>query len=194
MTEPARNASEIYPHDRLLAKTILKALPYSIKPNHVTILRLMLTPFVVYVNYRQWYGVGIPLFLFAAATDAIDGALARTRNQITNFGKIADPLADKILIGSMVILLVFRYLPTWIGYAVVGIEIMFIISASFFHMRGIVRQANGWGKIKMILQVVAVFVVLLALTMQTPWLFAAAAWLFGAAIVFAIASLFSHGI
>lgn len=160
----------------------------------VTWLRVFMTPFVVYVNYIEWYSLGIPLFLFAAFTDAVDGSLARTRNQITNFGKIFDPLADKLLVGTMVVLLVFRYLDPYLGYVIIGTEILFILLALVLHLRGKVTQANIWGKIKMALQVVAVSLILLGLVLGSPLLFTAAAWVFGAAIVFSCVSLFFYGI
>lgn len=185
---------EIYLHDRILDKVMLWMIPRWILPNHITLLRLILIPFVVYVNYIGNYHIGIPLFLFAAFTDAVDGSLARTRNQITNFGKMFDPLADKLLIGSMVILLLFQNFDPRLGYAVIGVEFVFIIFASVRRITGHVGQANVWGKIKMLLQCLAVFLILLGLTFGNTVLFAVASWIFGAAIVFAIVSLFFHGI
>lgn len=186
--------SEIFFHDRMVDRLFLWMIPYWIKPNHITGLRLLLTPLVVLINFNGNYRVGVPLFLAVAFTDVIDGSLARTRKQITDLGKLIDPLADKLLIGSMVVLLVFRYLPHWIGWAVIGVELVFIALATIWRLMGKVGQANIWGKIKMILQVLAVFLILLALTYEVPVLLTAAAWLFGAAITFALVSLFFHGI
>ncbi len=188
------HAEEIYLHDKLLDKLILWMIPHWVKPNFFTLLRLVLVPLVVYVNYLHWYRIGIPLFLFAAFTDAIDGSLARTRNQITDFGKMMDPVADKLLIGSMVVLLVMRYINYYVGLMVIALEIIFMITATVVRALGKVPQANLWGKIKMLLQCVAVCVVLLGLSLESVWLFAAASWIFGAAIIFAIISLFFHGI
>ncbi|MDO8435700.1 MAG: CDP-alcohol phosphatidyltransferase family protein, partial [bacterium] len=80
--------------DKLLARTILHLFPYSVRPNHVTAFRLIATPFVVWVLASENYVWGIPFFLLVAFTDAIDGAMARTRDQITDVGKLFDPLAD----------------------------------------------------------------------------------------------------
>ncbi len=143
---------------------------------------------------NERYHIGIPLFLFAAFTDAVDGSLARTRNQITDFGKLFDPLADKLLIGSMVVVLVLRNLQPVIGIAVLVTEVIFILSASIIRILGRVPQANIWGKIKMFLECLAVCVILLGLTFQNTFMFAAASWIFGAAIIFAFISLFFHGI
>src|SRR3989344_1372809 len=98
----------LYPHDKILDFLILRFIPRSVHPNHITILRMMLTPVVFFFIVIEDYKIGIPLFLFAAFTDAVDGALARTRNQITRWGIRFDPLADKLLIGSLLVLLAFR--------------------------------------------------------------------------------------
>lgn len=190
-----RKSDHIFPHDRFLSWSVLKYLPSSMTPNQLTALRLLLTPGVIMLISMGYYRTGIVLFLITAFTDALDGALARTKNMITKFGTLLDPLADKILIGSLVLLLVFQHFSFWLGVGVLGFEIVFIITAVIakvkFHT---VRAANRWGKIKMMLQVMAVFLTLLALVLQTPYLLTYAAWAFGIAIGFAVVSLFSHGI
>ena len=135
------------------------------------------------------------MFLVVAFTDALDGSLARTRGQITKFGMMFDPLADKLLVGSMVIILVFEYFNVWLGLAILGIEILFMALAlvSSYHFKT-VRMANIWGKIKMISQVSAVSLTLLAIFFSSPILFNVAAWIFGIGLGFALISLFSHGI
>lgn len=169
-------------------------IPRWVTPNSVTWLRVILTPFVIYVNYMQNFSLGIPLFLFTAFTDAVDGSLARTRGQITNFGKMFDPFADKLLIGSMLVLLLFQNVDVRIAYAVIILEIIFIVFASVRAIAGHVGQANIWGKIKMVLQVIAVFLILIGLTFNSALLLSIATGVFGAAIVFAIISLFFHGL
>src|SRR6185369_2656977 len=99
---------KIHPHDHLLDRTLLRFIPESVRPNHVTILRILLTPVVFWVLWKQWYGLGTALFLLTGFTDMIDGSMARTRGQVTPWGKIWDPVADKILIGSVIVLLLFR--------------------------------------------------------------------------------------
>lgn len=186
--------SPIYFHDRILDKLILWMIPQWVLPNSITWLRVFLTPFVIYVTYRGWYSIGIPLFIFTAFTDAVDGSLARTRNQITDFGKLFDPFADKFLVGSMVVLLVFKHLNPIIGYIIIGVELIFIIFGLARRSHGRIEQANVWGKIKMFLQVVAVCAILIGLALGSALWLTIATWVFGAAIIFALISLFFHGV
>ncbi len=190
-----QKAEHVFVHDKILAKTILRFFPVSITPNRVTMFRILATPLVVFLTLYGHYFSGVIAFVLVAFTDAIDGSLARTRNQITRFGMLFDPLADKLLIGIMVLILVFQNFHYLLGVALLGIEIVFMLIALVAKARfNTVRAANVWGKIKMILQVVAVFVTLLALLFSTPYLLSIAAGIFGLAIGFAIISLFAHGI
>ncbi|PIR75441.1 MAG: hypothetical protein CO030_03515 [Candidatus Magasanikbacteria bacterium CG_4_9_14_0_2_um_filter_42_11] len=198
-TEPAlfayQEAHHVHPHDRFLAWTVLRWLPTSITPNILTVTRIVLTPVVFWLLATHSYRFGVFLFLFAAFTDALDGSLARTQNKITNFGILADPLADKLLIGSAIILLVFQNFNIWLGVAILGFEILFILSAVILKVKfKTVRMANLWGKIKMISQVVAVSLTMFALLFNDPFLMTLAAGIFGLAIGFAILSLFTHGV
>lgn len=187
----------VYPHDKILDFLILRFIPHTVHPNHVTWLRILLTPAVLYFIITEQYDIGIPFFLFTAATDAIDGALARTRNQITRRGIMLDPLADKLLIGSVLVVLAFRYVNIYVASAVVGVEVLIVLSAVVYrwyrHRRGI-PPANWWGKTKMILQVIAVFLVLLGLLIEYPFLIEVASFVFGGAVVFALMSLFTRSI
>ena len=190
-----QKAVHVNPHDRLIEKYILRFLPQDITPNRITALRIILTPVVFFLILYEYYQIGAVLFLLTAFTDALDGSLARTKDQITKFGIMFDPLADKLLSGSMVLLLVFRYFPPWLGLTILGVEIIFIISGYISNRYfKIVRMANIWGKIKMWLQVIATFLVMLALVFNFSLLFTISFWLFGFAIGFAILSLLTRGI
>lgn len=185
----------IHPHDHFLAWSFLRLIPRSFTPNQMTAVRILLIPFIVSFLLTQKYILGIVLFLIAAFTDALDGSMARTRNQITKFGKLFDPLADKLLVGIMIVLVVFENFHWLLGVALIGIEVVFIMSAVFKEVQfKTVEGANVWGKIKMILQVFALFLTLVALVWKIPFLFTFAAWCFGLAIGFAVVSLFAHGI
>lgn len=188
-------AEEIHPHDHFLENYILRFLPKSITPNRISIFRILATPFVFLLILFGFYNIGVVAFVLVAFTDALDGSLARTQNKITKFGILIDPLADKLLIGSMVLLLVFKYLNFWLGIAVLGIEIIFISMAYLYRVKfKTVRMANLWGKIKMFLQVLSICLVLIALVFENPYLLNIANLILGLSVGFALVSLFRHGI
>ena len=103
------------------------------------------------------------LFVIGAITDKIDGTLARKRNQVTNFGKFLDPIADKIIVISALIILVGQLkIPTWIPviviireFAVSGYRLIAVES------NGEVIAANKWGKIKTVTQMLAITIAFL---------------------------------
>ena len=184
----------MYPQDWVLKYTILPLIPSWMQPNHITLFRFFATPFVILLVVMENYVWGIPVFLFVAFTDAIDGSLARVRNQITDWGKLYDPLADKLLIGSLVFIIVMKYLNFYLAIVLIVIEAFFIIGAWWRHKKGKVVQADIWGKIKMNLQVLGILFLLFGLLFQAQEFFSVSAGTFYLAIAFAIISLFSHGI
>ncbi|MBA3047110.1 CDP-alcohol phosphatidyltransferase family protein [Patescibacteria group bacterium] len=187
-------AEEIYWHDRILAKTVLRFFPKSILPNHITVFRFLTTPIVAVLMFYEHYYIGLFAFLLVAFTDALDGSMARTRNQITEWGKIYDPLADKILIASMVFIIVLRYIDFWTAIIIIGLEIIIIFTAWIRMKKGIKIQANLWGKIKMWLQVIGVVVLLLSIIFNWAALLPFASGVLYLAIAFAIVSLLTYGI
>ena len=182
--------------DKFLAKVFLPIFPLWIKPNHLSAARIFLIPFVILLLWQENYLWGGILFLFTSFTDALDGAMARTRNQITGVGKMFDPLADKLLICSVVYILVLKYLGGYTALIIIVIEIVIIVTALI--KRGYDSncrlQANSWGKIKMILQVLGVFILLLAIIFNLEQLLPVSKGTFYLAIVFAILSLFTYSI
>jgi CDP-diacylglycerol--glycerol-3-phosphate 3-phosphatidyltransferase len=187
------SADRIFWHDRLLAATVLKLIPNWVYPNYITVFRFLATPMVAILMASENYKAGLVAFLIVAATDAIDGALARTRNQITEWGKLYDPVADKILIGFMVFIIVLRYIDYWTALLIMVIEAIIIATGYIRKRMGRVVQANIWGKVKMILQVTGVVVLLLAVIFNVERLMPFAHGTFYLAIVFAIVSLFTYG-
>lgn len=188
-------AEEVHPHDQFLAKTILRWFPQWVTPNRITVFRILTTPVVFFLTLNGHHIWGIVTFLFIASTDAMDGSMARTQNKITKFGMLFDPLADKFLIGSMILVLVFRYLNPWLGIAILGIEVVFIVSALVARVKfKTVRMANNWGKIKMFLQVLAMCAIMFGLVLDVPILLSFATGILGLAIGFALLSLFKHGL
>lgn len=186
--------AKIYPHDRLLAATILKIVPASVRPNHVTILRLLLTPVAVLLLAYERYDIGVPFFLLLAFTDMLDGSLARTRGQITHWGTLWDPLVDKLLIGSVATVLLFHQFSVVVFLMLLGLECAFVLGGWLRKRRGIVTGANWWGKWKMFFQVAAVVSYLLYLQSGMLPLQGVSYVLFGVAAFLALCSLLAHGL
>jgi CDP-diacylglycerol--glycerol-3-phosphate 3-phosphatidyltransferase len=186
--------AQTYPHDRLLAATVLKLLPSRVRPNHLTVLRMLLTPLVVWSVYAHDHLVSIPLFLAVAFTDALDGSLARVRDRVTDWGKVWDPVADKLLIGSVAVVLLLQEFPPELAVVIFGLEAMFLLGGYFRKRQGMIVSANLWGKFKMLLQVVGVVLFLLSLQTGLDGFAYASYAIFGVATLSAVASLFSYGL
>ena len=136
--------------------------------NKLTILRILLVPLMVIIPFFNIQGNlwGIPItyiiidiiFVIAALTDKLDGHIARSRNQITTFGKFLDPIADKIVVVTAMIMLVeFGHLPAWIPIIVILRE--FVVSG--YRLIAVQKQGNViahniWGKLKSVTQMLAV--------------------------------------
>ncbi|MBW6431829.1 CDP-alcohol phosphatidyltransferase family protein, partial [Patescibacteria group bacterium] len=95
--------------DNLIYRVFGKIIPKGIKPNHLTLLRFILIPIVFALLYSGYVVWGLIFFIITASTDFLDGTLARKRNQITDLGKIIDPIADKLLIGTMLYFVGIEY-------------------------------------------------------------------------------------
>ncbi len=136
-------------------------------PNALTLTRIFLVPFLVVVLLTKFDGretVGLLIFLTAVATDFLDGWLARRRGEITTLGTLLDPIADKLLISAAFISLVeLQMAPAWMVVVVVGREFAVSGLRSIGSARGIVIPASRWGKAKMITQIAAVSLLILAL-------------------------------
>lgn len=176
--------------DKILARTVLPAIPYAVTPNTITFLRLVSVPFVIYFFWTEAYSIALPLFILSAFSDAIDGAIARTRDLVTNFGKLFDPLADKLLVASAAIVLIPRFIDWYIALIIIGIDLI-LISNAYLQKRyyGRIIQAENSGKIKMLLQVCGLIALLLFTVWGIPFLLVVAQYAFYGAIIFALLSL-----
>ena len=186
--------AKTYPHDRLLAATLLKLVPKRTTPNQITVLRMIMTPAVIWFLHLERYDVAIPLFLLTAFTDMLDGSLARTRDRVTRWGIMWDPIADKVLIVSVAVLLLTRHFPPAIAAIVLGLEAAFLAGGWYRKLQGEIVAANWWGKIKMLAQVAGVTLYLLSLQTGIEPLATASYGIFGVACVLAVVSLFRHGL
>ena len=111
--------------------------------------------------------VAVAIFLVAAATDWLDGFLARRRGEVTTLGKLLDPIADKLLTVSAFISLVeLRVAPAWMVVVIVGREFAVSGMRSVAAERGVIIAASPWGKYKMVAQVVAITLLILTSTLE----------------------------
>jgi len=136
--------------------------------NKLTIFRMILVPIMVIIPFLGIENeiFGIPLiyliidiiFIIASITDKLDGCIARSRNQVTTFGKFLDPIADKILVlAAMVMLVEFGKIPAWIPIIVLARE--FIVSGYRLiavEKGGKVISASIWGKLKTVTQMIGI--------------------------------------
>jgi len=129
--------------------------------NRITLGRMILIPVFLVVllgNMPSW-GPWLAAIVFAllAATDAVDGYIARSRNQVTTFGKFIDPLADKLLVTAALIALVdLGQLPSWIAIVIISRELVVSGLRMVAVAEGKVIAASKWGKAKTISQIVAI--------------------------------------
>lgn len=141
--------------DGFIDKIFLRFIPIAITPNQVTVIRFALIPVIVWLLVDGRYLAAIIIFVIAASTDFIDGAMARTRNQITDVGKVIDPIADKLLIASVLLFsgAGYKYLIVKILLIFISFEIFAVIMGVLFSFAvGKPVGANIFGKIKLILQ------------------------------------------
>ncbi|WP_442601198.1 CDP-diacylglycerol--glycerol-3-phosphate 3-phosphatidyltransferase [Paenibacillus sp. KN14-4R] len=124
--------------------------------NKITLIRISLIPLFMYC-FTPYPTIAIVIFLLASATDKLDGYIARKYNQVTNLGKLLDPLADKILISVALIMLVeVHQVSSWAAFIIIGREILITGIRMLASAKGVALQADNWGKIKLVLQVAAI--------------------------------------
>lgn len=134
-------------------------------PNKLTVLRMILVPFFVLAilwPFPHHFLIALIIFGAASYTDHLDGMLARKHNQITDFGKFMDPLADKILVISALVCFVSLGLcDVWLVLLIIAREFMVTSIRLVAAGKGSVIAANNWGKAKTVSQIIAICVILL---------------------------------
>ena len=167
MNKNYKPSIKFYPQERNTTKMNL--------PNKLTLFRIILVPIMVIVSFfdipGSFLGISTTMWIIASITDKLDGYLARKNNQVTNFGKFLDPIADKILVVAAMILFVeMGRLPAWIPiivifreFAVSGYRLIAVQNS------GKVIAANVWGKLKTVTQMIAI--ILMFLTTQPYFAF-----------------------
>jgi CDP-diacylglycerol--glycerol-3-phosphate 3-phosphatidyltransferase len=133
--------------------------------NKITIFRMIMVPvFLLVVSLDFKYGIylAIAIFIIAAFSDTLDGYIARSRNQVTNFGKFMDPLADKlIVISALVYLVEAGSIPGWVVMIIIARELAVTGLRTLAASEGIVLAAGPWGKAKTVTQMIAIVAALL---------------------------------
>lgn len=144
--------------------------------NILTMFRIVLVPVFVVVLFIDdgdnpwWRTLAWGIFALAAVTDHYDGRIARQRGLITDFGKLADPIADKALIGSALIgLSILGELPWWVTVVILARELGITILRFWVLQHGVIPASRG-GKLKTLLQAVAIGLYILPLPGLLHWL------------------------
>ncbi len=172
-------------------------------PNLLTLLRIFFVPLLISAMVQESIGfhvggafvsndlLALAIFLSAAATDLLDGYLARRWGQVTTIGTLLDPIADKLLVSSALIALVqVHAVPGYLAILIIGREFAVSGLRSIAAAEGYTIRASDLGKTKMICQVVAVSCVLLGL--RHPWFRPLGMWGMWAVVVFALASAIQY--
>ncbi len=135
-------------------------------PNALTMLRILAVPVVVVALLDETPNgdiVAAAVFALAAFTDGLDGYIARSRDSITTFGKLMDPLADKLLVTAALVSLVsLGRVEAWVAMVIIAREFAVTGLRGVAAERGIIIQASWLGKLKTILQIAAVFALIAA--------------------------------
>ena len=172
-------------------------------PNRLTMLRIVLAAAVfasLMSEEPAWHLAALVMFVAAIVTDWLDGWLARRTKTVSPFGKIADPIADKILVlGTLIALIRLKELavPLWAVFLIVMRELIIGGVRVIAGAQGKVLAADRFGKIKTAVQLVAIagmiiVVVLLGRGQAAPWMIRSVYWLTVLCAVLALSSLWSY--
>ncbi len=142
-------------------------------PNVLTVLRILLVPVLVVALLTETASgdlLAAVVFAVASLTDAVDGWLARRSGAITTFGKLMDPVADKLLIlAALVALVSLQRVDAWVAMVIIAREFAVTATRMAASQQGVVVAAAGWGKAKTVVQVACVFL-LIAVDGSPFWL------------------------
>jgi CDP-diacylglycerol--glycerol-3-phosphate 3-phosphatidyltransferase len=140
--------------------------------NVLTMLRILAVPVVVVALLGETPNgdtLAAVVFALAAATDGLDGYFARSREAVTTFGKLMDPIADKLLIAAALVSLVsLDRLAAWVAMVIIAREFAVTVMRAIAAERGVVISASWLGKVKTVLQIAAVFA-LIATNPSPAW-------------------------
>ena len=139
-------------------------------PNQLTTARFFLTGIFVVALSTNWpfhFTAGLIVFVIAGVTDYLDGSIARSRNLVTDFGKLMDPLADKIMVAAAFICLVpLQAIPPWVAILVIAREFLITGLRLLAAGKGTILPSERLGKHKTAWQIITVIFFLLLLSLQ----------------------------
>ena len=142
-------------------------------PNALTLIRILLVPVLVVALTVETPGgstIAAIVFVIAALTDGLDGYIARSRQSVTTFGKVMDPVADKLMIAAALISLVsLDRLAAWVAMVIIAREFAVSGLRIAAGQQGVVIPASGLGKVKTIVQVAAVLALIAANDANAVW-------------------------
>ncbi len=154
------------------APTTTPLNPFRAAPNLLTLLRICLAPFLIAAILEDHYGLALALFVTAGLTDALDGTLARVLQQRTRLGQYLDPVADKLLLSTLFLVLTHKGLiPARVTVLVFGRDVGILLVAAILYAAVGRRefQPSIFGKVNTVIQVAAVAAVLLKQLLNVPW-------------------------
>lgn len=183
-----------YPYDGF-CRLFFPIIPRALRPNHLTIIRFLGTPFFIYLLWSSNYRSALPLFVILALTDMFDGALARGRNQITRFGIMADPIADKFLIGSAVVIALLK-VNFWLAVAVIFFDVFSLLIGLIAKWRNPAFDisSNVYGKVKLNLQVAGAILLIIGQIFNFHGSIIVAEGFFWSACFVAMLNIFKKGL
>jgi len=173
--------------DGAIDKVFLRFIPVSVKPNQVTAIRFILIPVIYLLLAQNAIGLALFVFIIAASTDFIDGAMARTRHQITDLGKVIDPIADKLLVITALLYIGIEYTLIKIFIVYIIFELIAVLIGYFFSFAiGRTIGANVFGKIKLILQCLSIGIFMLGVLLSDGSMISVSMYILFVALFFAI--------
>ncbi len=142
-------------------------------PNQITLLRLGFLPFFLILIFYERYGWALGVLLLAGLSDGIDGLLARRLNQGSELGAYLDPIADKLLLSSSLVILAFKHkLSWWLTILVLSRDVLILIVAAVIILISGYRPfpPSLYGKLTTTFQIILVFTLVAAAAYPAPWL------------------------
>lgn len=133
-------------------------------PNILTVFRLALVPVFAYIFFspiKNSLFLSIAIFLIAGATDVLDGYIARKHNLVTRFGIVMDPLADKLMLITVLYCLTAKnYIVSWVFWVIILKELSMIIGGTLLLNKDMVIPSNIFGKISTLLFYLSIFILI----------------------------------